>query len=113
MNSSLVITDRSILNSINQDFEIQTLDTECLFTEGPVYNKEGYYLFSDIPANVIYKIQEGKGKEVFITNSGTKNPDDPYIKKDQAGSNALAYTEEGILLICQHGDHGIAKYDGK
>src|SRR6478609_6864452 len=112
MNSSLVITDRSILNSINQDFEIKTLDTECLFTEGPVYNKVGYYLFSDIPANVIYKIEEGKKKEVFIANSGTDNPEDPDIKKDQAGSNALAYTADGLLLVCQHGSHGIASYNG-
>lgn len=113
MNPSLIITNRSILDTINQDFEIQTLDSDCLFTEGPVWNKEGFYLFSDIPANVIYKISEGKKKEVYLSNSGTDNTDDPDIKKDQAGSNALAYTSDGILLICQHGSHGIAKYDGK
>ena len=112
MNPSLIITNQSILNSINPDFQILTLDNKCLFTEGPVWNKDGYYLFSDIPANVIYRIAEGRKKEVYIANSGTDNPDDPDIKKDQAGSNALAYTADGTLLICQHGSHGIAQFNG-
>lgn len=112
MHPSFIVYNNAIFDFINKDFEIETLANDCLFTEGPVWNKKGFYLFSDIPANCIYRI-EGVKKEVFLSNSGTNNPNDPDLKPDQIGSNALAYEEEGALLICQHGNHAIAKYDGK
>jgi gluconolactonase len=112
MHPSLKVYDNKVYNFINKNFEIETLASDCLFTEGPTWNAEGFYLFSDIPANCIYKIEEGKGKEVFIQNSGTNNPGDPDLKPDQTGSNALAYHRDGDLLVCQHGSHAISKYDG-
>jgi gluconolactonase len=112
MNSSLKIYGPAAQQVINTDFEIQLISDNNIFTEGPVWNKEGYYLYSDIPANVIYKINHDLKREVFITNSGTDNPADPLIKTDQAGSNALAYNKENELLVCQHGNHGVAKYTG-
>ncbi|HWJ26487.1 MAG TPA: SMP-30/gluconolactonase/LRE family protein, partial [Flavisolibacter sp.] len=83
--------------------------------EGPVWNEEGFYLYSDIPANCVYKISEKGNKDVYIQNSGTDHPDDPDLEqaRKQIGSNALAYDHKGDLLICQHGGHAIAKYDGK
>src|SRR5215213_2481508 len=113
MHPSLIVYKNEIDNYIFKHFEIQTLDNHCLFTEGPVWNPEGYYLFSDIPANCIYKIIPGKKKEVYLPDSGTSNPKDPDLKEDQVGSNALAYDADNNLLICQHGSHQIAKYDGK
>lgn len=113
MNAHLKSYSDSILNFINTDLQIETLVSDCKFTEGPVWNREGFYLFSDIPANVIYKIVPGQGKQIFLSNSGTDSPDDPDLKSDQVGSNALAYDTDGTLIICQHGSHRLAKYDGK
>jgi gluconolactonase len=113
MNSPLTVYNNSVFNYISRDFTIEKLADDCLFTEGPVWNEEGFYLFSDIPANCIYKIIPGKSKEIFLQDSGTDNPENPDLKTEQAGSNALAYNMNGDLLICQHGGHGIAKYDGK
>src|SRR4030095_13952253 len=113
MHSSLKVYNEKVFNYINKDFEITKLSDDCLFTEGPVWNSDGFYLFSDIPANCIYKISETGSKEVYLKNSGTEDPGNNDLKKDQAGSNALAYDDHGDLLLCQHGDHGIAKYDGK
>jgi gluconolactonase len=113
MNNSLKVYNDSVFEFINKEFEIELLANNCKFTEGPVWNEEGFYLFSDIPANCVYKINEKGHKEVYLSNSGTNHPDDPDLKADQAGSNALAYDGDGNLLICQHGGHGIAKYDGK
>ena len=112
MHSSLKVYNNLIFDFINEDFEIETLANHFLFTEGPVWNQEGFYLFSDIPANCIYKISEGSKKEVYLENSGTNDPSAPELSQ-QPGSNALAYDHQGNLLICQHGDHAIAKYDGK
>lgn len=113
MHPSLKIYNDAILNFIHPDFEIIKLDADCLFTEGPVWNKEGYYLFSDIPANCIYKIIPGKSKEVFLNNSGTSDPNHPDLNPDQIGSNGLAYDRDGDLLVLQHGSHALAKFDGE
>jgi gluconolactonase len=113
MHPSLTVYNNEVFKFIRKDFEIETLANDCLFTEGPVWNPEGFYLFSDIPANCIYKIEHGKSKEVYLSNSGTNIPFDPDLKPDQTGSNALAYDHDGMLLICQHGNHALSKYDGK
>jgi gluconolactonase len=110
MHPSLTVYKNEVFDFINKDFEIETLADDCLFTEGPVWNPAGFYLFSDIPANCIYKIAAGKKKEIFLANSGTDNPNDPDLKPDQVGSNALAYDAQADLLICQHGNHAIAKF---
>lgn len=112
MHPAIKVYKESVFDFINKDFEILTLANDCLFTEGPVWNEEGFYLFSDIPANCIYKISEENKKGIYLKNSGTNNPDDPDLKPDQIGSNALAYDQDGNLLICQHGGHAIANYDG-
>jgi gluconolactonase len=113
MHPALKVYNNSVFDFINKDFEIKTLAADCLFTEGPVWNEKGFYLFSDIPANCIYKIEEGRTKGIFLSNSGTNHPNDSDLKPDQIGSNALAYDHQGNLLICQHGGHAVAKYDGK
>lgn len=113
MHPSIIIYKSAVQQFISTDFEIETLADDCLFTEGPVYNEDGFYLFSDIPANVIYKITPGEKKEVFISNSGTDNIHNADLKPDQTGSNALAYDSDGELIVCQHGNHALAKYNGK
>lgn len=110
MHPSLKIYEEAIKDFIHTDFEIEILANDCSFTEGPVWNTEGYYLFSDIDVNTIYKISEGGKKEIFIAESGTKNIHADGIRPDHAGSNALAYDTDGSLLICQHGDHGVARW---
>ena len=108
----ITIYGPAISNYINTAATLLTLATDCEFTEGPVWN-DGYYLFSDTTANVIYKITERSKKEVFLSNAGTNNINDEDLKPGQAGSNALAYDANQELLICQHGSHAIAKFDGQ
>ena len=70
------------------------------FTEGPVW-KDGALLFSDIPANKIYRWNVKDGLSVFLEPSGN--------------SNGLALDKEGNLLLAQHGNRRLAKLfsDGK
>lgn len=114
MHPSLKVYDEIIHQYINADFEIETLADDCLFTEGPVWNEAGFYLFSDITANKIYKISPGQPKELFNGYSGTNNPDDEDLKPDQVGSNGLAYRPGSRnLLVCRHGSHQVAEWDGR
>lgn len=112
MHPSLTIYDDSVKDFINTDFKLETLASDCLFTEGPVWNAEGFYLFSDITSNTVYKLVPGKSKEVYISKSGTAKEGDEELKPDQVGSNALAYDNDGTLLVCRHGSHEIAKWNG-
>ena len=76
-----------------------------------MWNNEGFYLFSDIPANVIYKIADGKPKEVYLEQSGF-TPGNTRSLAEQIGSNGLAYDKDGNLLVCQHGNGAVALFDG-
>jgi gluconolactonase len=108
MNPALSVFNNALKDVIAVDFEIAVLASDNIFTEGPVWNHDGYYLYSDITANKVYKIIAGQNKQVFIDNSGCTGPND-LLKPDMIGSNALAYYKDS-LLVCQHGSHGIAKW---
>lgn len=58
------------------------------FTEGPVWSPDGELLFSDIPANVVYRWREGVGVDTFLTPSGH--------------SNGLTFHPSGRLVLAQH-----------
>lgn len=68
------------------------------FTEGPYWHPQGYLLFSDIPANTIYKWHPDSAAAV------------PYIRPS-GHSNGLAATPDGQLIVCQH-DGSVAMAQG-
>lgn len=98
------------LNSvIKKDAKVEVVAEGFQFTEGPVWlNKEKMVLFSDVPANTIYKWTEAKGKEVYLKPSGYT---DTAKRGGFMGSNALGLSKDGKLLVCQHGDRRIAIMD--
>ncbi len=111
-NPSVTIFQPAAAQVINTGFEIEKWFGGCAFSEGPVCNSKGFYLFSDIPRNVIYKI-EGPGEpEVYLDKSGLTVPTDRELA-EQIGSNGLAYDADGNLLICQHGNGAVASYNGE
>ena len=111
-NPALEINDYSSLQFLNSDFEITELCNDCAFSEGPLWHPDGFLLFSDIPRNTIYKVDiEGK-KEIFLKQSGWNGSGSESLSH-MIGSNALAWDKNGDLLICQHGNHGIAILDKK
>lgn len=105
---SLTVYQPSLSEYIHTDFETVLLDNQCLFSEGPVWNAQGFYLFSDIPANAIYKVIPGQQKEVYLHKSGCTN--EAEAEHEQLGSNGLAYDAQGNLWVCQHGNHAVACY---
>jgi gluconolactonase len=108
----LTIYQSRINDVIHTNFELQVLDPNCLFSEGPVWNKkEEFYLFSDITSNVINKINPGKVKEIYLQRSGCTHEAVAELPR-MMGSNGLTYDTEGNLIICQHGNHAVAKYSG-
>jgi gluconolactonase len=98
------------LNSIiKKDAKVEIVAEGFQFTEGPAwFDKQKMVLFSDVPANTIYKWTEAKGKEVYLKPSGYT---DTAKRGGFMGSNALGLSKDGKLLVCQHGDRRIAIMD--
>ncbi len=77
------------------------------WSEGPLWlESEKMLIFSDVPKNTIYKWTEAKGKELYLTPSGYTGSSSPYSKEE--GSNGLTLTNDGKLVLCQHGDRRVA-----
>jgi gluconolactonase len=88
---------------------IEKLAGGFAFTEGPVWIKDGYLLFSDIPNNVINKWTPDGKVTVFRKPSGYDGTDAPagaFI-----GSNGLTLDKEGRLVICEHGNHRVTRLE--
>ena len=95
---------------IPADCVVEKLAGDMVFTEGPVWVKGDapHLLFSDIPANVIYRWAEG-GTEasVFYDQMYKGVPLDVF-----PGSNGLILDAEGRLLACEHGNRRISRMEG-
>lgn len=91
---------------VSKDATIETIATGLDWCEGPLWvEREQMLLFSDVPKNVIYKWTARKGKEVYLTPSGYTGT---IPRGGELGSNGLALTNNGSLLICQDGDRQVS-----
>jgi gluconolactonase len=93
--SFLIVKDDKIKSIVPQDAEIVQIGEGFQFTEGPVWSPQGYLLFTDIPANRIYKWSPGGQMEVYMEPTGS--------------ANGLMFDNDGILIMCQHAQRQIAR----
>jgi len=82
----------------DKDARVAAIAEGLQFTEGPVWidsaaGKPGYLLFSDIPANIIYRYSPGDTLSVWRTPSGN--------------SNGLILDAAGRLISCEHGNRRV------
>ncbi|AEL27641.1 SMP-30/gluconolactonase/LRE family protein [Cyclobacterium marinum] len=92
----LDIANPALLNIVDENSQVIKLHDGFQFTEGPVWNEEGQYLlFSDIPANTIFKL-EPTGEIVSY-------------RKPSQNSNGLTFDKEGNLIIAEHSGRKISK----
>jgi gluconolactonase len=76
------------------------------FTEGPLWSPDGALLFSSPNTNAIYRLDPAAGAvAVFRPKSGYTGPD--IGRYHQPGSNGLAFSPDGRLTICQHGNRRV------
>lgn len=92
-------------------------------TEGPVWVQEGqngYLLFSDMAANVIYKHTPGSETSVFLERSGYTGKDLQNAGAQSTsgrlaviliGSNGLTLDPQGRLVIAAMADRAIARIE--
>jgi gluconolactonase len=101
------ILDSEALKLVDSTAVIEIIADGYKWTEGPVYiGDSDYLLFSDVPANRIYKWKEGKGTSVYLEPSGYTGTI-PKVK--EPGSNGLVIDKNGNLVLCQQGNRQIAR----
>ena len=78
----------------NLEQVLETTDAECLaagfvFTEGPLWHPEGYWLFVDVrrEPGAIFKLTPGGEPEIY--------------REPSNGSNGLTFDLEGQLIMCE------------
>lgn len=68
------------------DLKVDRVSGGHKFTEGPVWSKEGFLLFSDVPDNIVYRV-DSKGKSKY--------------REESNGTNGNTYDSQGRLLSCE------------
>jgi len=81
------------------DIKVEKLAGGYTFTEGPVWSREGYLLWSDVPSNRILKWVPGEKIAVFRENSN--------------GANGNTFDARGNLYSCESRTRRITRTDKK
>lgn len=104
--AKIIRLDKALDQIVPADAQVEKVAGGFVFTEGPLWHPEGYLIFSDIPANRVYKIDAKGDSSVFLEKGGYTGKDSP---KGEIGSNGLAWDTKGLLLLCQHGNRQVAR----
>jgi gluconolactonase len=99
---TLFAKENSSVQSLNQNSQkLEKIASGFDFVEGPVWIPSGYLIFSDIPADTLYKYQQNQPVEVFRKPSGNAN------------GNTL--DKQGNLITAEHKNRRVSRtgQDGK
>jgi gluconolactonase len=101
------ILDAEGLNLLDSTATIEVIAEGYKWTEGPVYVSDSdYLLFSDVPANRIYKWKQGNGASIYLEPSGYTGT---IPKEKEPGSNGLVIDKNRKLVLCQQGNRQIGR----
>jgi gluconolactonase len=129
--SSVVRLDPALDALISADAKVSLVKGGFGFTEGTTWvqqGKSGYLLFSDMPANVIFKMTPADGKvSLYLDHSGYtgydiwnvgfeqtngKDPSDPRFRKFfMIGSDGLTLDRQGRVVIATWAGRSIARLE--
>ena len=106
----IVRLDPALEELLSPDAVVEKIADGFGFIEGPVWvggADDGFLLFSDIPGNKVYQWSEKLGtgvylEEVLAPDAGTGGV---------GGSNGLSLDHEGRLILCEHGNRRVARYE--
>lgn len=85
------------LASIVESPQAERLASGFVFTEGPLWHPDGYWLFVDVRANLIYRLRPGGQPEIIRDNSGS--------------SNGMTFDLQGRLIICEGDNRQITRLE--
>jgi gluconolactonase len=107
---SLVTSDPRFDAVIAPGTPLEVLAEGYDWAEGPVWvpRDGGFLLWSDVPANTIYRWAPGQAAVPFMKPSGFTG-----VGKysSEPGSNGLTLDREGRLIAAEHGDRRVSRFD--
>jgi endo-1,4-beta-xylanase len=78
------------------------------WAEGPVWIRAGgYLLFTDVPANTLYRWSASDGPSVFLKPSGYEGRDPAGLR--EPGANGLIVADDRAILMADSGNRAIAR----
>jgi gluconolactonase len=87
----------AFLELVDEDSELERLGTGFTFTEGPLWNPDGYLLFSDMPGDV---------RRRWDPDSGVSEVANPSNK-----GNGMTIDNDGRLIVCEHVTSSVVRMD--
>lgn len=81
------------------EIKVEKVAANFAFTEGPVWLREGFLLFSDVPSNRIMKFTPGEGSSAWREKSN--------------GANGNAVDEKGRVYTCESRTRRVVRSDKK
>ncbi len=100
-----------LLQLVAADAQFELLAEGFSWSEGPVAEPgTGAMLFSDVPANKVYRWHPSQGLQLYLSPSGATGlwPDDSL----KQGANGLLFNQQQQLVLAQHGDRRLAVLTG-
>src|SRR5215472_9374463 len=94
---------------VPRDSQLEKVATGFPFTEGPVWAKEGYLLFSSPDLNTIFRWSPEGIVDIYRPKSGYTGTN--IGEYHQPGSNGLTFDREGRLTICEHGNRRVTRLE--
>lgn len=108
--TKVIRKDPVLDNLLTPGTKIERLADGFLFTEGPVWDREGgYLLFSDPDNNLIYRWTPEGEVSVYRTHSGYTGTN--VGEYGQPGSNGLTLDKQGRLTINEHGNRRVTRLE--
>jgi gluconolactonase len=87
----------AFLELVDEDAELEQLGTGFTFTEGPIWNPDGFLLFSDMPGDV-RRHWDPDGGVTEVANPSNKG-------------NGMTLDNDGRLIVCEHVTSSVVRMD--
>lgn len=107
--TSIVRLDPALDAVIAPGTQIERVATGFKFTEGPMW-REGHLWFSDLVGNKMLSVSPDGNMRTLLDHSGGLDNPPPG---SYTGSNAMATTPDGTVLMIQQGGRRIVRLDSK
>ncbi len=94
---TLQVKADTFLELVDEGAQLEQLGTGFTFTEGPLWNPEGFLLFSDMPGDVRRRWDEQSGVQE-VANPSNKG-------------NGMTIDNDGRLVVCEHVTSSVVRMD--
>jgi gluconolactonase len=91
------VNSPAVLELVDEDVELERLGTGFTFTEGPLWNPDGFLLFSDMPGDV---------RRRWDPENGVTEVANPSNK-----GNGMTFDLDGKLIVCEHVTSSVVRMD--